>query len=94
MSQVTLQPPSCIRVNATRSAVFEALTCAWGFANGPRPGTCAVDFSLRFRVASGVHGRAMEPVVGLFFAEVAARQIEAFESRCRSIYGHAGSGAG
>jgi coenzyme Q-binding protein COQ10 len=54
------------------------------FADGPRPGSCVVDFSIALRVSSPLHAHALE----LFFAEVAERQICAFEARCKDVYVH------
>ena len=41
-----------------------------------------VDFSVQLRVSSPLHAHALE----LFFAEVAERQICAFEERCKQVY--------
>ena len=46
------------------------------------PNSCVVDFSVQLRVSSPLHAHALE----LFFAEVAERQICAFEERCRRVY--------
>jgi coenzyme Q-binding protein COQ10 len=58
------------------------------FADGARPGTCVVDFSIALRVSSPLHAHAL----GVFFSEVAERQIAAFEARCRHVYGAAAHG--
>ena len=52
------------------------------FAPGATPNSCVVDFSVQLRVSSPLHAHALE----LFFAEVAERQICAFEERCRRVY--------
>lgn len=52
------------------------------FAPGTTPNSCVVDFSVQLRVSSPLHAHALE----LFFAEVAERQICAFEERCRQVY--------
>ena len=52
------------------------------FAPGATPNSCVVDFSVQLRVSSPLHAHALE----LFFAEVAERQICAFEERCRQVY--------
>jgi hypothetical protein len=41
-----------------------------------------VDFAVALRVSSPLHAHALE----LFFAEVAERQICAFEARCQQVY--------
>jgi coenzyme Q-binding protein COQ10 len=52
------------------------------FAEGAAPGSCEVDFSVALRVNSPLHAHALH----LFFADVAERQISAFEDRCRHVY--------
>ena len=56
--------------------------CGRRFAPGATPNSCVVDFSVQLRVSSPLHAHALE----LFFAEVAERQICAFEERCRRVY--------
>ena len=59
-----------------------AACCGRRFAPGATQNSCVVDFSVQLRVSSPLHAHALE----LFFAEVAERQICAFEERCRQVY--------
>jgi ribosome-associated toxin RatA of RatAB toxin-antitoxin module len=82
-SVVTLKPPHGVTSTARGSTLFHHLDCAWAFRPGPLPRTVWLVFSVDFAFRSGLHARA----AGLFFDEVAARMVAAFEARCGAVHG-------
>lgn len=84
-SVVTVEWPRLVKAQSIRSSLFESMETIWSFAPGPSPNTCRTRFQIKFRVASSLHAHAVD----LFFQDVAQRQMQAFETRCRTRYGGA-----
>jgi coenzyme Q-binding protein COQ10 len=82
-STVTLARPHTITSTVRGSAVFHHLDCVWRFAPGPLPATVWLSFGIDFAFKSAVYRHA----ASLFFDQVAARMVSAFEGRCGELYG-------
>lgn len=82
-STVTLARPHTITSTVRGSAVFHHLDCVWRFAPGPLPATVWLSFGIDFAFKSAVYRHA----ASLFFDQVAARMVGAFEGRCGDLYG-------
>ena len=82
-STVVLARPHTITSTVRGSAVFHHLDCAWSFTPGPLPSTVWLSFGIDFAFKSAVYRHA----ASLFFDQVAARMVSAFEGRCGELYG-------
>lgn len=82
-SLVVLEPCRRIKISAIDSNLFEYLHSIWNFADlATEKSSCKVEFSVEFKVASPVHSQAVK----FFFADIAERQLVAFEKRCKEVY--------
>lgn len=79
-SLVTLERPYMITARATQSYLFKELQSTWKFHQLHE--TCTeVTFEIDFEVSSSIHAHAVQ----LFFTDIASRQLQAFERRCKDV---------
>ncbi|CAG8655530.1 14125_t:CDS:2 [Funneliformis caledonium] len=83
LSEVTCERPRF--AVASSDALFSHLISVWQFApHNELPSThCYLDFHLEFEFTSPLHAQ----VANVFFDQVSALMIDAFEERCNQVYG-------
>lgn len=83
-SLVTYSKPHYVNAVVKDGSLFHHLKTNWTFMPGPTAAnTCEVLFTVDFAFASGLHQSMAE----IFFKEVAVSMVQAFENRCRQLYG-------
>ncbi|XP_002967738.2 coenzyme Q-binding protein COQ10 homolog B, mitochondrial [Selaginella moellendorffii] len=82
-SHVQLTRPKLIKTSVSKSAIFEYLNNTWEISPGPSPATCNLHFTVDFQFRSPLYTK----VANVFFDEVVARLVAAFENRCLRVYG-------
>ncbi|KAJ9053097.1 hypothetical protein DSO57_1027536 [Entomophthora muscae] len=81
-SNVILQSPRIIKIQSNNSSLFKTLTSNWVLLPDNKSGGCQVNFDLNFVPHSSLYAS----VSRLYFSEISASMIEAFEKRCKSVY--------
>ena len=89
-SKVTLRPPYSVAAQAADSQLFSHMHTEWRLEEGPRQGTCALDFRLEMQLCSLVQDHALRRVLD----KIAAQQVAAFKKRCVQMYGSNGTAGG
>jgi coenzyme Q-binding protein COQ10 len=82
-SLVTVADPTLVRSEATHSAIFDHLKFVWQLQPGPVANSTWVSFSTDFKFKNQLYTHT----AGLFFDQVVAKMIVAFDHRCREVYG-------
>lgn len=88
VSHISLDRPHRIRVAAQRGLLFKHQVTTWEFkqltgATDRSHGSTRVSFEIDFEFESLLYRQAAE----LFLSEVAKRMVDAFNSRCATLYG-------
>lgn len=83
ISHVRMERPKYVKTSVSQSGLFEYLDTVWEFNPGPVPHSTHLNFQVSFQFRSALY----RGVADLFFDEVAARLVGAFENRCRTVYG-------
>jgi len=81
-SLVTLNPYHSVQVCATETDVFHYLNSSWTFDAGPSEKSCWTTFEISYLFKSELH----RGLADLFFQDVHAKTLHAFEERCRTLY--------
>ncbi|KAK9867614.1 hypothetical protein WJX84_008733 [Apatococcus fuscideae] len=82
-SKVTLHKPNKVFSAVADSTLFDHLDSTWEFHKGPTPTTTWLTFGVDFAFKSPLY----KHVATVFFDEVVKRMMNAFETRCRALYG-------
>eukprot|EP00891_Asterochloris_glomerata_P001313 jgi/Astpho2/1313/Aster-06185 len=82
-SQVFLKPGHQVISKVYDSTLFDHLDSTWDFAVGPAPTSTWLTFSVDFGFKSPLYRH----IAAVFFEEVVARMVGAFEQRCQHLYG-------
>ncbi len=83
VSQVTLNAPHEVKTHTGDSTLFSHLDSSWKLSPGPSAQSVWVDFTVDFEFKSALYRN----VASLFFEEVVKKMMNAFESRCNTLYG-------
>ncbi|CAI2185461.1 11356_t:CDS:2, partial [Funneliformis geosporum] len=85
LSEVTCERPRFVQAVASSDALFSHLITVWQFSpHNELPSThCYLDFHLEFEFTSPLHAQ----VANVFFDQVSALMVDAFEERCNQVYG-------
>lgn len=82
-SKVTLNPPNSVLVESLETNLLHNLNTEWKFTQASDPSACWVTFRIDFSFKSALYNH----VCDMFLNEVVDNMVNAFESRCKSVYG-------
>ncbi|TEB30236.1 hypothetical protein FA13DRAFT_1734061 [Coprinellus micaceus] len=86
VSTVTCTPESAVEaVASSGTPLFKALSTIWRFEPAPEPNTKStlVTLDLVYAFSNPLHAS----VSSAFFGQVSKAMVQAFEDRCRRVYG-------
>lgn len=82
LSRVTLEPGTRVIARARDTQLFSHLTNEWHFSPGPTTASTWLTFSVDFQFRSVLYSQA----ASVFFDEVVAKMVGAFEKRCAAVW--------
>jgi len=83
VSDIIVRDATYVRATAQSSKLFTHLGNIWELKPGPTPNSCTLTFHVDFGFAS----KWYQKVADMFFNFLVKRMTDAFEHRCKQLYG-------